>query len=75
MSGYDLYGNFYESDRDALNAEDAQCAAIDARSRRPQERSDIDIQQKKISSLMEELEILKLRVTELENKHAPKPQR
>lgn len=28
---YDLYGNHYTSRRDALNAEMAQCAEIDAR--------------------------------------------
>ena len=28
---YDLYGNFYSSERDALNAELAQVAEIDAR--------------------------------------------
>jgi len=27
---YDLYGTYYASERDALNAEMAQCAAIDA---------------------------------------------
>ena len=29
--GYDLYGNYYASDRDAMNAEMAQCAEIDNR--------------------------------------------
>lgn len=28
---YDLYGNYYASERDAYNAEMAQCAEIDAR--------------------------------------------
>jgi len=31
MGAFDLYGNYYENSRDAHNAEDAQCAAIDAR--------------------------------------------
>lgn len=28
---YDLYGQYYASERDAINAEMAQCAEIDAR--------------------------------------------
>jgi hypothetical protein len=31
MGAFDLYGQYYENSRDAHNAEDAQCAAIDAR--------------------------------------------
>ena len=31
MGAFDLYGNYYENSRDAHNAKDAQCAAIDAR--------------------------------------------
>jgi len=30
MGAFDLYGQYYENARDAHNAEDAQCAAIDA---------------------------------------------
>jgi len=30
MGGYDLYGNYYQDSRDAMNAEMAQCASIDA---------------------------------------------
>jgi predicted RNase H-like nuclease (RuvC/YqgF family) len=30
MGGYDLYGNYYQNSRDAMNAEMAQCASIDA---------------------------------------------
>jgi len=29
MGGYDLYGNYYPRESDALNAEMAQCASID----------------------------------------------
>lgn len=30
MGGYDLYGRYYSDMNDAINAEMAQCAAIDA---------------------------------------------
>lgn len=30
MGGYDLYGTYYPNVNDAINAEMAQCAAIDA---------------------------------------------
>lgn len=30
MGGYDLYGRYYPNANDAINAEMAQCAAIDA---------------------------------------------
>jgi len=30
MGGYDLYGRYYPNINDAINAETAQCAAIDA---------------------------------------------
>jgi len=64
MGGYDLYGNYYSSRRDALNAEDAQCAAIDARA-----AMEATNEYRKI---IEELQIenahLKERVEELEEK-------
>jgi len=66
VGGYDLYGNWYPRTQDALNAEEAQCARIDA-------RIAIEHQQKinyemdmLMSYLKDENELLKKRIKELE---------
>jgi len=71
MGGYDLYGNYYLSRRDALNAEDAQCAAIDAR-----------IAMKKIDEYREIIEDLRMenihlkeRIKELEGMQVVMPEK
>lgn len=75
---YDLYGQYYASERDAINAEMAQCAEIDARlayekaqklERNLYERqmmSDYETSQK-VDYLMSKIEELEKRVVELES--------
>lgn len=66
MGGYDLYGNYYTRTIDALNAEDAQCARIDARiAEEKQQRLDYEMGIL-VDHLKEENELLKKRVEELE---------
>lgn len=54
--GFDLYGNYYASETEAMNAEMAQCAQIDA-SRQEQAHH----------SLEEEIYLLSQRVAHLED--------
>jgi polyhydroxyalkanoate synthesis regulator phasin len=75
---YDLYGQYYASERDAINAEMAQCAEIDARlsyekaqklERELHERqmyADYESSQK-IDYLMSKIEELEKRIAELES--------
>ncbi len=76
---YDLYGNYYASERDAINAEMAQCAEIDARlayekaeklereSYLKQQYNDYELQQK-IDFLIEKVEMLEKEVERLKLK-------
>ena len=56
MGGYDLYGNYYSREIDAMNAEMAQCADIDRHHR-----------QKKDQNIIIRLYALEQRVKHLEN--------
>ena len=38
MGGYDLYGNYYPREIDAINAEMAQCSDIDRRNNAPRQQ-------------------------------------
>lgn len=74
---YDLYGQFYASERDAINAEMAQCAAIDADiANRKVEELEKQLynqrqptqQEYEISHLWSMINELKERIEKLENK-------
>ena len=66
MGGYDLYGNYYKSSQDALNAEMAQCNEIDLRL----QRSEQVRQENQLYSLQHEIDQLKMIINHLleENK-------
>jgi len=68
MGGYDLYGNWYPRTQDALNAEDAQCASIDARiAMEHQQKLDYEMEML-MDHLKDENELLKKRIEKLEEK-------
>jgi hypothetical protein len=54
--GFDLYGNYYPNEMDAINAEMAQCNEIDNNINRKK----IAEQERKMRQLEEEIEQLKL---------------
>ncbi len=60
--GYDLYGRYYPNIDDAINAEMAQCAAIDL----AHTRQEMGTLQKQRSSLEQRIEALERRVKQLE---------
>ena len=77
---YDLYGQYYASERDAINAEMAQCAEIDARlayekaqkleQKMNEDRMIADYEMKhKIDYLIYKVEELENRIIELETAH------
>ena len=71
MGGYDLYGNWYPREIDAMNAEMAQCADIDRRHReREPDPNDLYVAvhelECRIRHLEDELDKLKGRATEAE---------
>lgn len=66
MGGYDLNGRYYKNVEDAINAEEAQCAAIDAQhARRQSYENSRDLQRNEqlysqyIEDLYREIEYLK----------------
>jgi seryl-tRNA synthetase len=75
MGGYDLYGNYYSSSRDALNAETAQMAEIDASHAR---REIEDIQRRQyetksqlgvdVDNLIKDVTEIKKRLAEIEKR-------
>lgn len=78
MGGYDLHGRYYAKTEDALNAEMAQCAEIDARialsevnkmkrnlNHESQRLRDYEVEQK-IDFLMHKVEELENRIKQLE---------
>jgi uncharacterized protein YlxW (UPF0749 family) len=64
MGSYDLYGNYYQNSRDAMNAEMAQCASIDAGIAERETRQ----QQTELNALQNDNYYLGQKVTELEEK-------
>ena len=76
MVHYDLYGNSYRTSQEALNAEMAQCAEIDARiaNEKLQQLEDEQLRQyeaeyekdQKIEYLMSKIEELEKRIEKLE---------
>lgn len=84
MGGYDLYGNYYPKALDALNAEMAQCAEIDARiasqkvhqlERQMQQRSepsDTDYQLHHLWTKIQELETRLKKYEKQNHKHRGK---
>lgn len=62
MGGFDLYGRYYSSSRDALAAESAQCAEITANAALAQ-TSD---QQLYLAQILDHVQKLELRVEALE---------
>lgn len=68
---YDLYGTYYKSEIDAINAEMAQCAQIDARlayNKVGEENNNLQVQQQYIEFLMGKVEELEERIKVLEAK-------
>lgn len=66
MGGYDLYGNFYPREIDAINAEMAQCASIDAGIAERNRISDFERQQQHEYELMQRIECLENRIERIE---------
>lgn len=66
MGGYDLYGNYYPREIDALNAEMAQCAGIDAGISERNRISDFERQQQHEYDLMQRIEYLENRLERVE---------
>ena len=64
MGAYDLYGTYYPNTQDALNAENAQMAEIDARHTR-YEMQDL---QAEVCSQAQYIQSLEQRIKELEEK-------
>lgn len=77
MGGYDLYGRYYANSNDAINAEMAQCAAIDAdiamrevdkMKRQMQHSQHPDPLSDEFSSIWEYIKNLEDRIAELEKR-------
>lgn len=77
MGGYDLYGNYYPSSKDALNAEMSQCNEIDNRinnkklrdiEEQLQEQLDTSDNEEQIHYLWEKIKNLEERFIILEDK-------
>lgn len=64
MGGFDLYGNYYPSINDAMNAELSQCNEIDNRFNR---EKITELEQKQINK-DEEIHHLKQKISELEQR-------
>ncbi len=67
MGGYDLYGNWYSRDIDALNAESAQCAEIDAGINRQEQKNqanELEVMKTENSKLLERLKVLEVKLME-----------
>jgi len=66
MGGYDLYGNYYSREIDALNAEMAQCASIDAGIAERNRQRDMERQQEHEYDLECRIHLLEERIGRLE---------
>lgn len=75
MGHFDLYGNSYRTAQEAWNAEEAQCAAIDANiamKRVQQLEQRINNPEQQITFLMEKCLELEQRIIELEKRNSTK---